>query len=95
MPETIKLEWPVQSSSQQTVNMQQRQHWWCMCCWYQADQYLVSKQHLKWITGTMICSKSTSYALALPKQDNTNGTCAADMEQTIISLANNAVNEIN
>ena len=43
----------------------------------------------------MICSKSTSYALALPKQDNTKGTCAADMEQTIISLANNAVNEIN
>ena len=39
--------------------------------------------------------KVSTYALALPKQDNTNGTCAADMEQTIISLANNAVNEIN
>ena len=35
--------------------------------------------------------KVSTYALALPKQDNTNGTCAADMEQIIISLANNAV----
>ena len=39
----------------------------------------------------MICSKTVPYALALPQQENTNGTCAADMEQIIISLANNAV----
>ena len=27
----------------------------------------------------MICSKSAANALGLSKQDNTNGTCAADM----------------
>ena len=43
----------------------------------------------------MTCSKSTVNAVRLCEQDNTNGTCAADMEQIIIWLANNTVNEIN
>ena len=42
----------------------------------------------------MTCSKSTANALGFYKQDNTNGTCAADMEQIIIWLANNTVNKI-
>ena len=32
--------------------------------------------------------------LGLHKQDNTNGTCPADMKQIIIRLSNNAVNKI-
>ena len=46
------------------------------------------------MTGTITCSKSAANALGLSKQDNTNGTCAADMEKIIISLANNTVNKI-
>ena len=42
----------------------------------------------------MTCSKSAANALGLRKQDNTNGTCTADVEQIIIWLANNTVNEI-
>ena len=42
----------------------------------------------------MTCSKSTANALGLSKQDNTNGTCAADLESIIICLANNTVNKI-
>ena len=42
----------------------------------------------------MTCSKSAANALGLHKQDNTNCTCAADVEQIIIWLANNTVNEI-
>ena len=42
----------------------------------------------------MTCSKSAANALGLSKQDNTNDTCAADLEQIIISLANNTVNKI-
>ena len=42
----------------------------------------------------MTCSKSAANALGLSKQDNTNGTCAADLEQIIIWLANNTVNKI-
>ena len=42
----------------------------------------------------MTCSKSEANALALSKQDNTNNTCAADLEQIIIWLANNTVNKI-
>ena len=42
----------------------------------------------------MTCSKSAANALGLSKQDNTNGTCAADVEQIIIWLANNTVNKI-
>ena len=42
----------------------------------------------------MTCSKSVANALGLSKQDNTNGTCAADVEQIIIWLANNTVNKI-
>ena len=34
----------------------------------------------------MTCSKSPANALVLSKQDNTNGTCAADLEQIIIWL---------
>ena len=42
----------------------------------------------------MTCSKSPANALGLSKQDNTNDTCAADLEQIIIWLANNTVNKI-
>ena len=42
----------------------------------------------------MTCSKSAANALGLSKQDNTNGTCAADVEQIIIWLENNTVNKI-
>ena len=42
----------------------------------------------------MTCSKSAVNALRLSKQDNTNGTCAADVEKIIIWLANNTVNKI-
>ena len=35
-----------------------------------------------------------AHALGLSKHDNTNGTCAADVEQIIIWLANNTVNKI-
>ena len=55
---------------------------------------MVSKQGRKQITGTMNCSKSAAYALGLSKQDNTNGTCAAEVEQIIIWSANNTVNKI-
>ena len=70
-----------------------------MCCWHETNQYLVSKQGRKQITrkqntGTMTRSKSAANALGLTKQDNTNRTCAADVEQIIIWLANNAVNKI-
>ena len=69
------------------------------CCWYETNRYLVSKQGKKQIirkeiTGTMTCSKSATNALGLSKQDNTNDTCAADLEQIIIWLANNTVNKI-
>ena len=46
------------------------------------------------MTGTMTCSESAANVLGLSKQDNTNGTCAADVEQIIIWLANNTVNKI-
>ena len=39
----------------------------------------------------MTCWKSAATALRLSKQDNTNGTCAAYVEQIIIWLANNTV----
>ena len=42
----------------------------------------------------MTCSKSPANALGLSKQDNTNNTCAVDLEQIIIWLANNTVNKI-
>ena len=42
----------------------------------------------------MTCSKSEANALGLSKQDNTNGTCAADVEKIIIWLANNTVTKI-
>ena len=42
----------------------------------------------------MTCSKSAANALGLSKQDNTNGTCAAEVEKIIIWLANNTVNKI-
>ena len=42
----------------------------------------------------MTCSNSPANTLGLSKQDHTNGTCAADLEQTIIWLANNTVNKI-
>ena len=42
----------------------------------------------------MSCSKSAANALELSKQDNTNGTCVADVEKIIIWLANNTVNKI-
>ena len=39
------------------------------------------------MTGTMTRSKSAANALGSSKQDNTNDTCAADVEQIIIWLA--------
>ena len=42
----------------------------------------------------MTCSKSAANALGFSKQDNTYGSCAADMEKIIIWLANNTVNKI-
>ena len=42
----------------------------------------------------MTCSKSAANVLGLSKQDNTNRTCAADVEKIIIWLANNTVNKI-
>ena len=70
-----------------------------MCYLHEANQYLVNKQGRKQITkkqitGTMNCSKSAANALGLSKQDNTNDTCTADVEQIIICLANNTVNKI-
>ena len=42
----------------------------------------------------MTCSKSAVNALGLSKQDNTNGTCAAEVKKIIIWLANIRVNKI-
>ena len=41
----------------------------------------------------MTCSKSAANGLGLSKQDNTNGTCPADVEKIIIWLASNTVNK--
>ena len=65
-----------------------------MCCGHETNQYMVSKQGKKQISGTMTCSKSAANVLGLCKQDNTNTTCVADVKQIIIQLANNPVNEI-
>ena len=70
-----------------------------MCYGHEANQYLVSKQGRKHITRnqltrTMTCSKSAANALGLSKQDNTNGTCVADVEKIIIWLANNTVKQL-
>ena len=63
---------------------------------HETNQYLISKQGRKQITrkeitATMSCSKSVANPLELNKQDNTNGTCAVNVEQIIIWLANNTV----
>ena len=42
----------------------------------------------------MTCSKSAANALGFSKQVNTNSTCAADIKQIMIWLANNTVNKI-
>ena len=42
----------------------------------------------------MTCSNSAANALRLSIQDNTNATCAADVEKIIIWLVNNTVNKI-
>ena len=42
----------------------------------------------------MTYSKSAVNVLGSSKQDNTNGTCAADVEKIIIWLADNTVNKI-
>ena len=42
----------------------------------------------------MTCLKSAGNTLGLSKQDKTNGTCAADVEQIIIWLASNTINKI-
>ena len=56
------------------------------------------KQISIWLQETNIKNndlfKVSTNALGLHKQDNTITTCAADVEQIIIRLANNAVNEI-
>ena len=69
--------------------MQRRRNRWHMCCRHETNQYLLSKQGMKQIPGTMTCSKS----LGLSKQGNTNSTCAVDVEQIIIWLANRTVNK--
>ena len=72
--------------------MQRRQNRSHMCCWHETNQYLVSKQDRKQITrkqitGVMTCSKIAAKTLGLNKQDTTNGTCVAVVEQVIIWLA--------
>ena len=42
----------------------------------------------------MTYSKSAANALELSKQDNANGTCAANVEQIIMWLASNTINKI-
>ena len=42
----------------------------------------------------MICSEPAVDAQELSKQDNTSNTCATDLEQIIILLANITVNKI-
>ena len=42
----------------------------------------------------MTCSESAGNALGLSKQDNTNDTCAADVEHIIFWSANNTVKKI-
>ena len=42
----------------------------------------------------MTFSNSAAHAAVLPKQDSTNGACAADEEKIKVSLAENAVNKI-
>ena len=42
----------------------------------------------------MTCSNPAANALRLSKQDNTNGTCAAEVEKIIIWLANNTVKKV-
>ena len=42
----------------------------------------------------MTCLKTVANALGLTKQDNTKGTCSADVNQIIIWLAKNTVNKI-
>ena len=61
---------------------------------WRKTQYLVSKQGGKRITGKMTCSRSAANALGLRKQHKTNGTCVADVEQTLIRSGNSAGNEI-
>ena len=82
------------SKSANTLSMQRRQNQWYRFYWHETNQYLVSKQGRKQITRTMTCSKSAANALGLSKQNNTNNTCTADLEQIIIWLANNTVNKI-
>ena len=45
------------------------------------------------MTGTMTCSKTAANALGFSKQDNSNDTCATDVEKIIIWLANSTVNK--
>ena len=42
----------------------------------------------------MTCSKLAANALGLSKPDNTNGTCAADMEKIVLWLGKNTINKI-
>ena len=42
----------------------------------------------------MTCSNSAANARGFSKQDNTNGTCATEVEKIIVWLANNTVNKI-
>ena len=67
--------------------MQRRWNHWHMHCWHETNQFLVSKQGRKQITGTMTCSKAASNALGLNNQDSINDTCPADVEHIIIWLA--------
>ena len=57
-----------------------------------SDQYQIII--IKQITETVTCSKSAANGLGLSKQDNSNGTCAADVVQIIIRLISNTVNKI-
>ena len=79
--------------SQYTIK-QRRWNWWHIGYWHETNLDLVSKQGRKQITRIVTCSKSAANALELRKPDNTNGICAADVEQIPIPLANSAENEI-
>ena len=53
--------------------MQRRRNRWHMCYWHEKNQYLVSKQGRKQITGIMNCSKSTANASRSCKRNDTDG----------------------
>ena len=57
------------------------------------NHYLVSKPHRKQQPEQLHVQRQQLDAVEIHKQDNTNGTSAADVERIIFRLANNAVNK--